>query len=100
MSSTPSIQFIRPYSLIGGKDYFYREGELYGTRITTSIVKFVAYDPCPAIVIIIDPSGRKIRCQRDNLFELKENNYQNTPLQLSSNLRGQTDRLEPSNNYA
>ena len=94
MFKAPSIQFVRPYSFARGKEYFYREREIDCERNSPSIVKFVSYDPCPAIVIISDPSGRKVRCPRDDLFELKANSFKKTPPQLSSIVKGETSGLE------
>jgi hypothetical protein len=94
MYKSPAVQFIHPYSLERGKDYFYREREIDCKHNTFFIVKFVSYEPCPATVIIQELSGRKIRCPRDDLFELKENNIQDTPLQPSSKARGLISRFE------
>ena len=98
MNKTPTIQLFRPYSLEKGKDYLYRERGIDPERKKPLIVKFISYDPCPAIVIISDPSGCKIRCPRADLFETEANNFQDTPLLLSSMSGGKAIRLEGGEN--
>jgi hypothetical protein len=99
MHTTTIFQFIRPYSLERGKVYLYRERELDGERRIPSIVKFVTHDPCPAIVIICDAGGRKTRCSRDDLFEMKEDQRQQASMQLSSIFRRQTNEIEFGDSY-
>jgi len=87
MHTTTTFQYIRPQSFECGKDYLYRERQLDGVRRAPSIVKFIAYDPCPAMVIIRDFDDRKSRCLRDDLFELKEDHPQQISVQLPSIIR-------------
>lgn len=99
MHPKTTFQFIRPYSLEYGKVYFYREREFDGERKTPSIVKFVTYDPCPAIVIIRDFGGRRNRCLRDDLFELNEFQRQRNTLRLSLLFKRLTRKLELGESY-
>jgi len=99
MHTTTTFQFNRPQSFESGKVYLYRERWVDGKRRAPSIVKFVTYDPCPAIVIIRDFGGRKTRCLRDDLFELKEDQRQQASMQLSSTFRRQTSKLEAGGRY-
>lgn len=87
MHTTTTFQFTRPEYFERGKVYLYREREVDGNRRAPSIVKFVTYDPCPAILIIRDFFGRKSRCLRDDLFELKEDQHQQSSMLLSSTFR-------------
>lgn len=94
MNKTTTLQFIHPYSLKAGKNYLLRERQLDSGRKVPSIVKFVAYDPCPAFVIIQDSRGLKIRCLREDIFEIN-NNLRHHPsnLKLLKNRR-QTNKVE------
>ncbi len=94
MHITTTFHFIRPQSFDSEKVYLYREREVDGIRGAPSIVNFVTYDPCPAIVIIRDFSGHKTRCLRDDLFELKEDQRQQASMQPSSIFRRHTNKLE------
>jgi hypothetical protein len=99
MHTTTTFQFTRPQYFESGKVYLYREREVDGNRGAPSIVKFVTYDPCPAILIIRDFVGRSSRCLRDDLFELKEDQHQQSSMQLSSTFRRLTNKLEYSGRY-
>ena len=99
MHTTTIFQFIRPHSLERGKVYLFRERELDGERRIPSIVKFVTHDPCPAIVIIRDFSGRKLRCLREDLFELRDDQRHQASMQLSSIFRRLTRKLKPGEMY-
>ena len=62
----------RPPTFQAGKDYFLRAPALEGVSATPFIpVTFLAYDPCPAF-IIIRANGKPHRCSRDDLFILTE----------------------------
>ena len=99
MHTTTTFQFIRPQSFDSGKVYLYREREVDGNRGAPLIVKFVTYDPCPAILIIRDFVGRKTRCLRDDLFELKEDQRQQSSMQLSSTFKQLSNKLEFGDRY-
>jgi hypothetical protein len=79
-----TFQYFRPQSLESGKVYLYREHRVDGEFGALKIVKFIAYDPCPAIVVIRDTGGLKTRCLREDLFELKEDQRKQASMQLSS----------------
>lgn len=56
----------RPPTFQDGKDYFYwPKGEIYPTRVT-----FVAYDPCPAF-IIVRYKDKRLRCSQEDLFTVE-----------------------------
>jgi hypothetical protein len=59
---------IRPHTLEEGKQYLLVENQDGNNDIFLTTVKFVSYTACPAIVIITDGAGRRIRCLRDDLF--------------------------------
>ena len=99
MHTSTTFQFIRPQSFDSGKVYLYREREVDGNRGAPSIVKFVTHDPCPAIVIVRNFGGRKTRCLRDDLFELKGDQRQQTSKQLSSIFKRQSSKLEAGESY-
>jgi hypothetical protein len=54
---------IRPNTFVDGEDYLLEEQ--FGDGLVQ--VTFIAYDPCPAFVIVRKGSGRQ-RCLRDDLF--------------------------------
>ena len=64
------FKFKHPQTLYKGKFYFYRESSVINIQETQSLVIFEGYTACPALVVIRDKSGNKIRCSRDNLIEI------------------------------
>ncbi|UCD97836.1 MAG: hypothetical protein JSV42_12815 [Chloroflexota bacterium] len=60
----------RPYTFDRGNTYLYRDRDLNGKRGNPQLVKFAAYDPCPAFVIICLKDGKRLRCLRENLYEV------------------------------
>ena len=65
-----TFDFVSPATLEEGQDYYHFEtllGQSGEGQIT--IVKFLSYDPCPAMAIIEDETGHR-RCCRDELFLL------------------------------
>jgi hypothetical protein len=70
---TAKFDFTRPISFTIGESYLYWERNIDGNQQTPTIVRFVDYTPCPAIVIIKNHDRRKQRCLRDDLFELTRN---------------------------
>lgn len=58
----------RPATFEDGKFYFLLEG-ITDEMMQFQPVTFVAYDPCPAIVIVRG-NERRFRCCRDDLFAL------------------------------
>jgi hypothetical protein len=62
----------RPGTLEQGKLYLHSVYKSDDNGGNVSLIRFSSYTACPAIVIIIDRKGKKIRCARDDLFELKD----------------------------
>jgi hypothetical protein len=62
--------FNRPDTFQKGELYLFRAHSLYGNQGAPSIVAFSSYTSSPAFVIIQNNTGSKIRCPRDDLFEL------------------------------
>lgn len=67
ISNQEKLILTHPESLLEGEHYIYREGP-QSDKPASSIVKFVAYTSCPAIVVVSVGSGQKVRCPRDLLF--------------------------------
>ena len=59
---------LQPQTLIRGMTYLLGAGKNLPPEHHTSIVEFVGYDPCPAIVIVKTSDGEKQRCQRSLLL--------------------------------
>lgn len=66
MVQTNGFPAVRPETLELGARY----GWQTGSDTEPVPVHFVAYDPCPAFVIVMDTFGKKMRCPRDQLFTL------------------------------
>ena len=66
------MKYNRPETFVNRKIYFHRDKSRIDIHQGSSLVIFLSYTACPAFVIIQDESGRKIRCQRDDLFEFNE----------------------------
>jgi hypothetical protein len=60
--------FLRPQTLVEGQRYSRLERGQDGDRATYTEVLFIAYTSCPAVVIISNGSGHKMRCLREDLF--------------------------------
>ena len=69
---TIMMKYNRPETFVNRKIYFHRDKSRIDIHQGSSLVIFLSYTACPAFVIIQDETGRKIRCQRDDLFEFKE----------------------------
>jgi len=63
---------VQPQTLIHGKIYLLKDGSARAAPHNTSIVEFIGYDPCPAIVIVRVSDGVKHRCQRSLLLSTNE----------------------------
>lgn len=66
MSANPELT--RPYTLERGKRYLRGENGKAGEGASLQPVIFVAYDPCPALVVVQNGDGRRWRCPRDEIF--------------------------------
>lgn len=67
----PEMLLDLPVSLEVGREYDLLERGNNGCKPVLTPVRFVAYDPCPALVIVAH-GGRRMRCPRDKLFEKDE----------------------------
>ena len=59
---------LQPQTLIQGKTYLLRDGSAQAAPQNNSIVEFIGYDPCPAVIIVRVSDGVKHRCQRSLLM--------------------------------
>lgn len=91
MNKSPKFQFIRPYTFERGKYYIFRERQLGSGRKAPSVVKFIAYDACPAWVIIQDSRGLKMRCLREDIFEINNDFHHHACHQQLSTSREQSN---------
>jgi hypothetical protein len=63
------VQLIRPLKLEEGEEYIRVEVRRKPPlRPEMHKVKFVTHDPSPAMVIVLDGSGKRIRIAREELF--------------------------------
>jgi hypothetical protein len=60
----------RPVSFYSDKRYLYWMPSLNNHQVDPSIVRFSSYTASPAFVIVEIVSGQRIRCPRDDLFEI------------------------------
>lgn len=60
-----SIAEKRPATFVKGGQYLWRSTL---PSQETKVVRFIGYDPCPAFIIVLDSSGQKMRCPRDDVF--------------------------------
>jgi hypothetical protein len=56
-----------PDSLIEGEQYIYWDVYCIDNP-EISIVKFVAYTSCPAVVVVSNGAEQRVRCPRDRLY--------------------------------
>lgn len=61
-------QLIRPDTLEINQEYLFFETRANGPQQNLLPVKLYAYDTCPAFVIVINRTGNKWRCLREELF--------------------------------
>lgn len=59
---------MHPATLLAGETYWLYARDLPGSRLSIMPVRFVAYDPCPAVVIVQNGAGR-VRVPRRDLRE-------------------------------
>ena len=60
--------FVHPQSFQDGREYMLLFGPRNGQVNELVPVKFAAYDPCPAFVIVSSELGKRWRCPRDEVF--------------------------------
>lgn len=64
----PAPGLIRPETLSAGKEYW-RSEPPDGKEMQPPIrVIFASYTACPAVVVVIDGVGKRVRCLRDDLL--------------------------------
>jgi len=63
-----TLSVIRPDTLVEGRRYLLRIHQEVVSEYSLVPVIFYQYDPCPAIVIVLDDSGQKVRILRDDLY--------------------------------
>lgn len=64
----PYLNLSRPYNLIEGEHYIYIDMCSGEPKLEFLDVQFIAYTSCPAIVIVLDGSGQKVRVLREELY--------------------------------
>lgn len=62
-----SAAFVRPRTLVEGQRYYTLDCQL-GGRAALTPVTFIAYTACPAVVIVANSCGIRLRCPREELF--------------------------------
>ena len=67
LSDGENLILTHPTTLIEDEHYVYRDDYLFD-ELAALIVKFAAYTACPAIVIVCNDSGQRVRCPRDRLY--------------------------------
>lgn len=61
-----------PDTLIEGGHYIYVDRCYTNSGTVIRDVQFVAYTSCPAIVVVLDGSGKKVRILRDDLYTIMQ----------------------------
>ncbi len=64
----PCRNLFHPDTLVVGEHYLFMDRCDVGARLVSLDVQFIAYTSCPAIVIVLDGSGQKVRVLRDDLY--------------------------------
>jgi hypothetical protein len=59
---------VRPETLVPGKQYLLIEDPRDGGPRYIIPVTLIAYDPCPAVILVCESTGHKRRCAREGLF--------------------------------
>jgi hypothetical protein len=62
----------QPASFEEGKIYYHRERQTNGGEPPLQPVTFLAYDSCPALVIVRNDEGDRRRCPRDEIFDFEQ----------------------------
>lgn len=61
-------QLVHPDTLYEGGTYYYLERPSNGKQAEPILVTLLAYDNCPATVVVCSPEGHTWRCPRERLF--------------------------------
>ena len=64
--------FVRPESLVEGKEYFLKISQDGRSIPVYTQVTFIELTACPAVVIVQDGRKEKYRCNRDDLFQISK----------------------------
>jgi hypothetical protein len=62
----------RPENLQVGNRYLHRTPRTVLSEPACTPVILLAYDACPALVIVRDPDGRRLRCPREEIYSAAE----------------------------
>jgi hypothetical protein len=68
-------ELMRPMTFESGREYLLVERQGKGNQPTMTRVRFAAYDPCPAFVIVRTEVGKKWRCPRDAIYLGNQSHY-------------------------
>jgi hypothetical protein len=64
----------RPSTFTPDRDYLWLDRQVNAVSLTKEPVhrpvRFVAYDPCPAFIIIRNGDGSRKRCLREDLYQI------------------------------
>jgi hypothetical protein len=71
----PRQKFHRPKSFLQGVHYLRLLPAEDKSDGDISIVAFSSYTASPAYLVVLDKNGNKIRCPRDDLYELPGENH-------------------------
>jgi hypothetical protein len=78
---------LRPGTLGVGQEYLRVERWDGWTGASRTPVIFASYTACPAMVVVCDRAGRRVRCLRDELFQPTARAQWDNPGQRISNDR-------------
>ena len=63
-----TVGFVHPETLEEGKIYLYCRQSKNKAEQSPVTITVLAYDNCPALVIVRDQYGKRWRCLRDEIF--------------------------------
>ena len=63
-----SVNLVRPWTLEFYERYIRIERPAIFTNPISNTVRFIAFDPCPAFVIVQNSEGIKFRCPREETY--------------------------------
>ncbi len=64
-----TFSLLRPGTLVEGREYLRVEWWDGWRGASRRRVIFASYTACPALVVVNDGAGRRVRCLRDELFQ-------------------------------
>ena len=80
----PCRNLFHPATLVVGEHYLFVDRYDVGARLVFLDVQLVAYTACPAIVIVLDSSGEKMRILREDLYAYPGSSQYGTTFDASS----------------